>query len=91
MHRDNNIYHQKFTSTDEGATADTDVEIIGKCEDTGTIITYIPDPKVYGEEVFIDIDSLRQMLSEMSMFSTGLSIELIVDKKKKAFLKKWSY
>lgn len=88
VHRDNNIYHQKFTSTDEGATADTDVEIIGKCEDTGTIITYIPDPKVYGEEVFIDIGSLRQMLSEMSMFSTGLSIELIVDKKKESFFSK---
>ena len=85
--RDGNIYHQHFTSDDEGARADYDVEIIGKSEGTGTIIRYVPDPKVYGD-IFINIDNLRQMLQEMAMFSTGLNIKLNIDGKIETFYSK---
>lgn len=85
--RDGNVYHQHFTSDDEGAHADYDVEIIGKSEGTGTIIKYVPDPKVYGD-IFINIDNLRQMLQEMAMFSTGLNIKLNIDGKIETFYSK---
>ena len=85
--RDGNIYHQHFTSDEEGAHADYDVEILGHSNGTGTIIKYVPDQRVYGD-IFIDIDALRQMLQEMAMFSTGLNIKLNIDGKTETFLSK---
>lgn len=82
--RDGNIYKQRFESTEEGATAVTDVEIIGKTEETGTTITYVADPKVYGN-IFIDIPKLEEMLQNMSLFSKGLKFILVVDDKEKIF------
>lgn len=87
VRRDGKIYSQSFSSTDEGATADHEVKEHPGDSHTGTLIQYKPDPRVYGD-VFIDIDALRQMLKEMSMFSTGLHIELVVDGKKEEFYSK---
>lgn len=81
VHRDGKIYKQQFNSDDEGARAITGVYEDGTTQTTGTIITYVPDIKVYGN-IFIDIEALRKMLQEMSMFSTGLKIELIIDNHK---------
>lgn len=89
VHRDGNIYRQRFESTDEGATpcADVSTQADVPNQRTGTIITYQPDPKVYGD-IFIDLDSLRRMLEEMSYFTKGLSIYLVVDRKQELFLSK---
>lgn len=85
VYRDGKRYSQKFISDDEGARAVTDVIEQSRPDSyTGTVIQYKPDPKVYGD-IFIDIEALRTMLKEMSMFSTGLKIELIVDGKKEIF------
>lgn len=88
VYRDGKRYTQKFESDDEGARAVT--AVISQDHPnthTGTSIKYKPDPKVYGD-IFIDIDSLRAMLKEISMFSTGLKIELVVDGKKETFYSK---
>ena len=88
VYRNNRQYRQKFKSDDEGARAITDViELPHPNTQTGTVIAYKPDPKVYGN-IFINIDALRAMLKEMSMFSTGLKIELVVDNKKETFYSK---
>ena len=85
VYRDGKRYSQKFISDDEGARAVTDViEQPHPNVYTGTVIQYKPDPKVYGN-IFIDIEALRTMLKEMSMFSTGLKIELVIDSKKEVF------
>lgn len=88
--RDGNIYTQSFHSDEEGAKADSDVKSSPRQDGqdiTGTQIHYRPDARVYGD-IFIDINSLRQMLQEMSMFSTGLRIELWVDGKEEIFYSK---
>ena len=85
VYREGKRYSQKFVSDVEGARAITDViEQSRPNSYTGTVIQYKPDPKVYGD-IFIDIEALRVMLKEMSMFSTGLKIELIIDGKKEVF------
>ena len=81
VYRDNLIYSQSFHSDEEGAHTDTSVLSRPGDSRTGTLIKYKPDPRVYGE-VFVDIEALRKMLSEMAMFSTGLHIELTVDNNK---------
>lgn len=95
VHRDGKIYSQCFESDDEGAHPTTNVieEPLPHYDNGanigghGTIIHYKPDPKVYGD-IFIDIDSLRNTLKEMSMFSSGLKIILQVDDKKETFYSK---
>lgn len=88
VHRDGHAYTQKFTSTDEGATPTSNVQDLGVLSatdiPTGTSITYVPDPAVYGD-AFIDVPKLRQMLTELSYFTKGLRIELYVDNKKEVF------
>lgn len=86
--REGKIWFQRFESDEEGAKALEDVKCIGECgEQTGTIITYIPDRAVYGG-VFIDAEQLRQMLREISYFTIGLKIELVVDGKSEIFMSK---
>lgn len=88
--RDGNIYTQSFHSDEEGAHPDGDVQVRPRGDGlsvTGTQIHYQPDEKVYGD-IFIDINALRKMLQEMSMFSTGLNIQLNVDGKTETFYSK---
>ena len=86
--REGKIWFQRFDSDEEGAKALEDVKCIGECgTQTGTYITYIPDRAVYGD-VFIDVDKLRQMLREISYFTIGLQIQLIIDDKKEIFISK---
>lgn len=88
VYRDKKRYTQRFESDDEGARAVTQIiEHDHPNVHTGTVITYVPDPKVYGD-IFIDIDNLRKILNEMSMFSTGLCIELCVDGQTETFYSK---
>ena len=84
VYRDNKVYFQSFHSDDEGARPDCDVKEHPGNEETGTLIQYKPDSRVYGD-IFIDIESLRRTLKEMAMFSTGLRIELYVDGAQEVF------
>lgn len=85
--RDGKVYFQRFESDDEGAHPVTEVLEKGKTKETGTKITYSPDPKVYGE-YFIQQDKLEEMLKEISYFSRGLDIILNIDGKEKHFFSK---
>lgn len=84
VHRDGKIYKQKFESDDEGAHPLYDVKVVGSSNDTGTIITYVADPRVYGD-IYIDIPKLEEMLKNMSLFSKGLKFILVVDGVEKIF------
>ena len=88
VQRDGNIYFQSFHETDEGAVPDNDVKIIGKSNKTGTKITYIPSEKVYGKDTRIDINVLSNTLRQLSYFSRGLKIVLVVDNDEQVFLSK---
>ena len=88
VQRDGFIWWQRFESNEEGARPLSNVEKIGTYSgDTGTKISYVPDPLVYGD-IFIDIEALRRMLRELSYFTKGLKIELIVDGQKEVFFSK---
>lgn len=89
VHREGNIYFQRFESDDEGAKAVTEVITTPEKNQTitGTTITYQPDEKVYGD-IFIDINKLRTMLEEMSYFTKGLKIELVYNGKTEIFYSK---
>ena len=84
VYRDNKVYYQSFHSDEEGAHADCEVKEHPGNSETGTLIQYVPDKRVYGD-IFINIESLRSTLKEMAMFSTGLHIILEIDGKSEEF------
>lgn len=84
VYRDNKVYYQSFHSDEEGAHPDCDVKEHPGDAQTGTLIQYVPDKRVYGD-IFIDIESLRQTLAEIALFSQGLHVYLWVDGVKEEF------
>ena len=86
--REGKIWFQRFESDDEGARAVTEVQEIGECgSQTGTLIKYKPDARVYNG-CFIDIAKLKKMLEEISLFTKGLTIKLDIDRKVETLLSK---
>lgn len=86
--REGKIWFQRFESDDEGARAVTEVQEIGECgSQTGTLIKYKPDARVYNG-CFIDIAKLKKMLEEISLFTKGLVIKLDIDGKVETLLSK---
>lgn len=83
--RDGKIYFQSFHETDEGAVANEDVTVIGETNSTGTKITYVPSKIVYGADTKIDIQTLYNTLKQLSFFSKGFKIILVVDGKETIF------
>lgn len=88
VQREGKIFYQSFHETPEGAVPDDDVKVIGKTNKTGTKITYVPSKAVYGADTRIDIDVLSDTLRQLSYFSRGLKIILIVDGKEQQFYSK---
>ena len=86
--REGKIWFQRFESDDEGARAVIEVQEIGECgSQTGTLIKYKPDARVYNG-CFIDIPKLKKMLEEISLFTKGLTIKLDIDGKVETLLSK---
>ena len=68
------IYHQRFS---RGATT-VPLEKIGTCdpEDTGSKVTFMPDPIMFKETTVFDYDILKQRMREMAFLTKGLRITL---------------
>ena len=68
------IYHQRFS---RGATT-VPLEKIGTCdlEDTGSKVTFMPDPSMFKETTVFDYDILKQRMREMAFLTKGLRITL---------------
>ena len=68
------IYHQRFS---RGKTI-VPLEKIGTCdpEDTGSKVTFMPDPIMFKETTVFDYDILKQRMREMAFLTKGLRITL---------------
>jgi DNA gyrase subunit B len=67
--RDGKVYRQEYSRGDPLG----DVEVIGKTSETGTTVTFTPDPDVF-EETEFDEKVLMQRLREMAFLTKGLRI-----------------
>jgi DNA gyrase subunit B len=54
---------------------DSDLQITGDTEETGTTVTFIPDEDIFEEKEF-DYDILKNRLRELSFLNKGLTISL---------------
>ena len=71
VRRDGKIYRQEFAR----GVPTADMEVIGKATDTGTTITFMPDPDIF-EEVEWSEETLEQRLRETAFLTRGFRIVL---------------
>ena len=72
IHRDGQTWTQSYERGEPLA----DLKQTGPASDTGTTITFAPDPEVF-EEVLYDYGTLAERLRETAFLTRGLRIELV--------------
>ena len=72
IHREGKIYQQKYS---KGKPL-TQVEVIGECEDTGTTITFHPDPEIFNVTTIYNYETLANRMRELSFLNKGIKITL---------------
>ena len=72
IHREGKIYQQKYS---KGKPL-THVEVIGECEDTGTTITFHPDPEIFNVTTIYNYETLANRMRELSFLNRGIKITL---------------
>ncbi|MBO5860012.1 MAG: DNA topoisomerase IV subunit B, partial [Clostridia bacterium] len=67
------IHRQRFVN---GGNIETNLEIIGDTNETGTFIRFKPDAKIFQETTVYDFETLERRLRESAFLNAGLSISL---------------
>ncbi|MDC4245651.1 DNA gyrase/topoisomerase IV subunit B [Clostridium perfringens] len=86
VHRDGNIYRQEYKC----GKPITSVDIIGKCEDTGTEITFLPDDTIFETTIF-NYNTLMNRFRESAFLNKSISITLEDKRKGKEQLKEFHF
>jgi DNA gyrase subunit B len=71
VHRDGKAYKQEFARGEP----QTELEVAGDASDTGTTISFLPDPEIF-EETEFSASTLSQRLRETAFLTRGLRIVL---------------
>ncbi len=72
VHRDGNIYYQKF----EKGVPSFDLKVIGETDKTGTIIHFTPDPEIFTETTEYEYDTLANRIRELAFLNRGIQISI---------------
>ena len=72
VHQNNTIYRQRY----ERGITKTPLEEIGSAEDTGTIISFLPDDQIFESTVF-DFEHISHRLRELAFLNKGIEIQVI--------------
>jgi DNA gyrase subunit B len=71
--RNGQVHHMEF---ERGKTIKK-LEVIGKAKDTGTLITFKPDPEIFKETTEFKSDRISQRLRELAFLNSGLEIAFL--------------
>jgi DNA gyrase subunit B len=72
VRRAGKVYEQHYARGDK----QTDLEVVGRSKETGTTITFKPDPQIFTELRF-SYDTLANRLREMAYLNAGLRITIV--------------
>ncbi len=70
--RDGKIYEQEFRRGQKV----TDLKVVGETDETGTEVTFKPDPEIFTKGTEFDYHLLRDRLQELAFLVPGLEIEV---------------
>jgi len=71
--RDGKIYEQQYRR----GVPQYDLRTIGETDETGTTITFKPDPEIFTETTEFDFDVLQSRLRELAFLNKGIEMNLI--------------
>ncbi len=71
VHKDGGIYHIRF---ENGGHTVAPLKRIGDCEDTGTIVTFKPDAKIFKETTVFEYATIRDRIRQMAFLNKGVRI-----------------
>lgn len=86
VHKDGNIYYQKY----HRGAPQADLSIIGETELRGTKVTFQPDTEIFTETIEYEFDILATRLRELAFLNRGLKI-MIEDKREDGKQKEYYY
>ena len=72
VHREGKVFEQRYS---KGKPLG-DVKVIGEASDTGTIITFHPDPEIFQQTTHYRYDTLAARLRELAFLNKGIKITL---------------
>ncbi|HTY81296.1 MAG TPA: DNA gyrase subunit B, partial [Dehalococcoidales bacterium] len=70
------VHHQEYRR----GTPVEPVKVIGKADDTGTTVSFLPDTKIFGE-INYDFNTLAERIREVAYLNKGLEISIIDEEK----------
>lgn len=95
VHQNGNIYKQRFEyaydkelKKDMPGTPVTNLEIVGKTNETGTKVTFMPDKDVFSTIDF-KFDVIDERLQELAFQNKGIRLELIDERKEETVKKEY--
>ena len=71
VHKNGGIYKMRF---EKGGHPTGRLQQVGKCEDTGTIVTFKPDPLIFVETTTYDYITIRDRLRQVAYLNRGITI-----------------
>ena len=71
VHKNGGVYKMRF---ENGGHPTDRLKLVGKCEDTGTIVTFKPDPTIFVETTTYDYITIRDRLRQVAYLNRGITI-----------------
>ena len=78
VHREGKVFVQRYSK----GKPTTPVEVVGEADDTGTIITFHPDPEIFVQTTHYKYDTLAARLRELAFLNKGIKITLTDEREK---------
>ncbi|HEY0827013.1 MAG TPA: DNA topoisomerase (ATP-hydrolyzing) subunit B [Bacilli bacterium] len=70
--REGHIYQQEYRK----GIPQYDLKIVGETEETGTKVTYLPDPEIFTETIEYDYDVIQSRIREIAFLNRGIEINI---------------
>lgn len=72
IHRDGKIHKMSFS---KGVTV-TPLEVVGKTDHTGTIITFMPDPEIFRQTTEFKLELIVHRMRELAFLNPEITVEI---------------
>ena len=74
VHKDGGVYRIRFVN---GGHTVLPCTRVGDCEDSGTIVTFKPDPTIFKDTVVFSYETIKERLRQMAFLNKGVRIILV--------------
>ena len=88
VHKNGDIYKMRF---ENGGHPTGRLKKVGKCKDSGTIVTFKPDPTIFVETTTYDFITIRDRLRQVAYLNRGITITVTDAREEKPISEKFCY